>query len=102
MVHCKPLVWMDFKGPGPTWASHRRPSLHGGSSLFKCGGLGTRDADQLLGSPGAQVSAQSLAPSLGEPEEEALKYCIADGAWLPQPFGIPPESWEKRQGEDGV
>lgn len=96
------MVWMDFKGPGPTRASHHRPSLHGGLSLFKWGGLGTRDTDQLSGSPGAQVSAQSLAPSLGEREKEALKYCTADGPWLPQPSGIPPESWEKRQGEDGV
>ena len=89
-------MWIDFKGQGLGRASHCRLgfSLHGGLSLFKWGGLGTRDASWLSESPGAQVSTQSLTPYLGE-REEALQYCAADGAWLPSLLEFP-ESWERR------
>lgn len=93
-------MWIDFKGQGLGRASHCRLgfSLHGGSSLFKWGGLGTRDAGRLSESP--QVSTQSLVPYLGE-REEALQYCTADGAWLPSLLEFPKRAGRKDRGRNG-
>lgn len=64
---------------------------------------GTRGAGQLFASPGAQVSTQSLAPSLAERGGGDFKILFAEltEAWLPQLSGIPQGPGRTDRGSTG-